>query len=34
MESEDTKKIQGEKFMDNISEISFIIYLWDILQII
>ena len=33
MESEDTKKTQGEKFMDHMSAISFL-YLWAILQII
>ena len=34
MQSEDTKKIQGEKFMDHISGICFLVYLWNILQII
>lgn len=34
MESEDTKKIQGEKLMDYISRVNFIIYLQDLLQII
>ena len=34
MESEDTKKTQGEKFMDHISGICFLVYLWNTPQII